>query len=98
MVEHPGYKQIRASMLGIYAVYKKPVQLLPVYSTADLGTRAAMDKIFDIWQTFAREQRDAFRKVPHARIVEIEGASHYVFISHPGTVLEEMQKFLRAPE
>ena len=55
-----------------------------------------MDKIFDIWQTFAREQRDAFRKaVPHARVVAVDGASHYVFISQSGTVLEEMRKFLR---
>jgi non-heme chloroperoxidase len=95
MVEHPNYAGIRSPMLSIYAVYTSPTQLLPRYANAAPGTRATIDEIFGIWQLAAHAQRDLFRqRVPTARTVEIEGASHYVFISHQGRVLRAMQDFL----
>jgi non-heme chloroperoxidase len=98
MVEHPDYESIRARILAIYAVYKTPAQLLPRYKTADPETRSTISRILDIWQQSARAQRDRFRKsVPQARVVEIDGASHYVFISHRQRVLQEMRAFLGTP-
>jgi non-heme chloroperoxidase len=96
MVEHPDYRSIRAQMLAIYAVYETPAQLVPRYNIADQQTRQALDQIFDIWQTFAKAQRDYFRKsVPQARVDEIDGASHYVFISHRERVLRDTRAFLK---
>jgi pimeloyl-ACP methyl ester carboxylesterase len=95
MVEHPDYMAIRSPMLSIYAVYTGPTQLIPRYVDAEPSTRATIDTIFGIWQSAARAQRDLFRRrVPMARVVEIEGASHYVFISHQALVLGAMQEFL----
>jgi non-heme chloroperoxidase len=96
MVEHPDYESIRAQILAIYAVYKSPAQLIARYTTADRETRQALDQIFDMWQPFAKAQRDLFRRsVPQARVDEINSASHYVFISHRERVLRDMRAFLQ---
>jgi non-heme chloroperoxidase len=96
MVEHPDYESIRTELLAIYAVYKTPAQLIARYNTADRETRQVLNRIFDMWQPFAKAQRDLFRKsVPQARVDEIDGASHYVFISDQKRVLRETRLFLQ---
>lgn len=97
MVEHPDYRSIGAPTLAIYAVYERPEQLAPRYRFADQETRDALDQVFAMWQAFAKSQRILFRQsAPGARVVEIEGASHYVFISHRERVLQEFRAFLQA--
>jgi len=97
MVEHPDYRSVRAQMLAIYVVYETPAQLVPLYNIADQETRPALDQIFEMWQTFAKAQRELFRKsVPQARVDEIDGASHYVFISHRERVLRDTRAFLQS--
>lgn len=96
MVEHPDYKSIHAPILAIYAVYEAPAQLLPRYNMADRETRQGLDQIFDMWQPFARGQRELLRdSASGARIDEIHGASHYIFISHKDRVLRETAAFLQ---
>jgi pimeloyl-ACP methyl ester carboxylesterase len=96
MVEHPDYESVRAPVLAIYAVYQTPAQLIPRYDTADAETRLAMKQIFEMWRPFAKAQRDALRtRLPGARVDEIEGASHYVFISHRDRVLRDIRDFLQ---
>jgi pimeloyl-ACP methyl ester carboxylesterase len=100
VVEHPNYESTRAPVLSIYAVPRTPVQLIPAHKTSyeagDLQTRQVLDRIFEIWKPAAKAQRDRFRRtVPHARVVELHGASHYLFISHPQSVLREVRAFLR---
>jgi non-heme chloroperoxidase len=98
MVEHPDYAAIRAPIMAIYAVYTAPVQLVPKYATADRSTRGVIDQIFGMWQPFAKEQRDFLRNsAPKADVVEIPGASHYVFLSHRERVATEVKTFLSAP-
>jgi len=97
MVEHPDYGAIRAEILAIYAVYQTPADLSARYKTADSGTRQGLDQVFALWQSFAKDQRELLRKsVPQARVDEIQGASHYVFISNRDRVLKDMQAFLTA--
>jgi non-heme chloroperoxidase len=97
MVEHPDYAQIRAPILAIYAVYRTPADLSPRYKTADAETRHGLDQVFALWQSFAKQQRELFRKsVPQARVDEIQGANHYVFISDRDRVLRDMHAFLTA--
>ena len=96
MVEHPDYASIHAPMLAIYAVYQTPAQLFPAYSIADLERRQCIDQIFKIWQPFAKSERDRFRRtVSSARVEEIEGANHYIFISNPERVSLLTITFLR---
>jgi hypothetical protein len=95
MVEHPDYDSLRTPTLALYAVPGNPGQLVPRYKTADTDTRKALDRVFEVWKTAAKAQRERFReRVPHARIVEIHGASHYVFISHREQVLHEIREIL----
>jgi non-heme chloroperoxidase len=97
MVEHPDYSAIRAPIMAIYAVYTAPVQLVPRYSTTDRPTQAIMDQIFAMWQPFATGQRALLKeRVPHANVVELFGASHYVFISNREQVLRDVNSFLAA--
>jgi pimeloyl-ACP methyl ester carboxylesterase len=98
MVEHPNYESIHAPLLAIYAVPKTPAELVPRYKTGDQETRIALDTIFEIWRQSAKAQRDRFRNSsPQARVVELDGASHYIFISHRERVLREATAFLRMP-
>jgi hypothetical protein len=99
MVEHPNYQSIRAPILAIYAIPKTPAQLVPRYMSADQETRQALDRIFEIWTRSATLQRDQFRKtVAQAHVVELYGASHYLFISDREKVLQAVNAFLRTPE
>lgn len=98
-VEHPHYGTLRQPVLAIYAVPTTPAQLVPRYrsryETGDVATRQALDAIFATWKPATAAQRDRFRHaVPHASVVEIEGASHYVFISHQNHVVSAIQAFL----
>jgi non-heme chloroperoxidase len=98
IVEHPSYKLVRAPMLAIYSVYTDPAQLALRYNTADPEVRHGIEQIFDMWQKFAKAQRNDFRQsAPNVRVVEIKGASHYLFISRQARVLEELRAFLQAP-
>ena len=73
-----------------------PAQLLPRYTTADPETRRGIETIFGIWQTAAKAERDRFRmSAPQARVHEMAGARHDVFISNRDEVLREMRSFLR---
>jgi non-heme chloroperoxidase len=97
MVEHPDYRAIRVPILAIYAVYRTPADLSPRYKTADSETRHGLDQVFALWQSFAKDQRELLRKsVRQARVDEIQGANHYVFISNRDRVLKDMHAFLTA--
>jgi len=97
MVEHPDYDAIHKRLLAIYAVYDTPAQFAPRYGFADRETRRDLGQIFEMWRQFTAEQRQLLRKdVPSANVVEIRGASHYVFISHREKVLQEIRAFLQA--
>jgi non-heme chloroperoxidase len=97
MVEHPDYGAVPAPILAIYAVYRTPADLSPRYKTADSETRQGLDQVFALWQSFAKDQRELLRKsVPQARVDEIQGANHYVFISDRDRVLKDMHAFLAA--
>jgi non-heme chloroperoxidase len=98
MVEHPDYESVHSPMLAIYAVPKTPAQLVPRYKTANRKTRLALEKIFEMERQFAKTQRDTFRtSVPQARVVELNGTGHYIFISRREEVLRDVRNFLRTP-
>jgi pimeloyl-ACP methyl ester carboxylesterase len=97
MVEHPNYAAIQAPTMAIYAVYTAPAQLVPRYATADLTTQVIIDQIFAMWQPFAQGQRNLLRSsTSGADVIEIPGASHYVFISNRERVLRVVRSFLSA--
>jgi non-heme chloroperoxidase len=101
MVEPPMYEAIRARSLAIYAIPPSPGELIPRYKTryaaGDAETRRVLEAIFKIWRPAAKAQRDQFRRqVRHGHVVELEGASHYVFISNRAAVIAAVRAFLRS--
>ena len=97
--EHPAYSRIRAPALGIYAVADSAMQLFAGYgamSSADASrARRAGERILG----WAARERDRFRReMPHARVVELRGANHYVFVSNEAEVESAIRGLLCAPE
>jgi non-heme chloroperoxidase len=95
MVEHPNYKLIHAPVLAVYAVQQTAEQLFPQYGSLNQEARSALDAMFGIWRQFAAEQRNLLRtELPNARVVEVEGANHYLFISNRKQLLDALASFL----
>lgn len=98
-VEHPSYKDIRSPALAIYAVKETPAQFFPAYGESDAEMQEAMKGIFVRESSFQKQQREKFRnEVPNAKVIDIPGANHYVFISNQEAVLRDVVGFLSEAE
>ena len=94
----PQYSRVRAPVLAIYAVERTVEQDYPWIHTLGVGrgkaelqaSRAMLAE--RAWE--AAERRRLRTTLPNARVVEIAGASHYVFISNADRVEQEMTQFL----
>jgi pimeloyl-ACP methyl ester carboxylesterase len=82
------HTKIPVPALAIYAV---PTNL-PASIVKDSAERAAFEERNKVT---TEAQATAFeRGVPHARVVRLPNASHYVFLSHEAEVLREMNTFI----
>ena len=81
-------------MLAIYAV---PPDLGPwVHESEDPTVRAAAAAFSAKQLALTEKQIKAFEDgVPSARVVRLENANHYAFLSNEADVLREMRSFLR---
>ena len=78
------YTDIRVPVLAIYALRPNSPQNEP-------AARALRDR--EVAETMA--QASAFQTgVPSARVVRLQNAEHYVFLSNEADVLREMRTFL----
>ncbi len=94
-VDHPPFAEVRASALVIYAVPEDPADVLPWYPAADTAWQRRAEHAFTVWSGFRRRDRDSIPGLlSDARVVELPGASHYVFVSDRARVLGEMRQFL----
>ncbi len=92
------YAQVHAPVLSIYAVERGVERDYPWIRTlgvgrgkAELQASRAM-RAEQEWE--AAERRRLRNALPNARVVELVGASHYVFISNADRVEREMRLFL----
>jgi len=96
----PQYSRIRAPVLAIYAVERTAEQDYPWIHTLVVGrgkaelqaSRALLAE--RAWE--AAERRRLRTALPNARVVELAGASHYVFVSNADRVEQEMTQFFGA--
>ncbi len=87
--------RIQRPVLAIYAVAGSAPVLYPYWNALDPTARARAQKSFEIISTTFAKQEERYRQeVKDVRIREIPGASHYVFLTHPGEVRHEMLDFL----
>lgn len=95
-IRDPDYSGIAVPSLAIYA-YKYPVtELFIDYADRDSVTQLAMRKYLDVSHRTDELSHDYFRShMADAKIVEVEGAGHSLYITHKEKVLSAIKQFLR---
>ena len=89
-------RDIRLPTLAIYGVPATVEQKYPWYSRLSAAGRVQAERRFDVETPRLARQRSRFRnEVPNARIVEIAGGRHYVFLSNPREVTLAIREFVR---
>ena len=93
---HPDYGRVRAPALVIDAVVDSAPQVFAAWTTLDERQRAAARRFTVALQAWAAPERAKVRRdLAGANMLEIHGANHYVFDSHPTQVVRAMRGFLR---
>ncbi len=94
--EHPDYANIKCPALAIYAQANSVQQAFSFYAQLDPGNKKKADRIFGVGEKFRITQRNRFKnEVDKGVIKMINGANHYIFISHPDDTEKLMREFLK---
>ena len=92
---HPRFAAVHAPALVIYAVVDSAPQVFPAWPLLDTLARAASRRFTTALRAWASAERAKVRRAwPAAEVIEIHGANHYVFASHPTEVARAMRTFL----
>jgi non-heme chloroperoxidase len=91
----PDYSQIRVPVLAFFAVPKPLEEQIELYQPKNAEERGAMQQVYGADVDWAKTAISRVRTgVPKARVVELVGANHYVFLSNEQEVLREIRLFL----
>ena len=89
------YSDVRQPVLAVFAVPRAVGDRYPAYATMSPRDREIADTLFRTASLDRTSARGRLRRdIPHARVIEIPGAAHGIFRSHPEAVFLEMRKFL----
>jgi pimeloyl-ACP methyl ester carboxylesterase len=90
----PDYSRIRVPVLAIYQREPPFEQVAGNYLIRNEQERAALRQEYAATRAlYDRWQQDLLAAIPTARIVELTGASLYMFLSHEADVLREIRTF-----
>ncbi len=89
------FTKIHAPVLAIYRVPSSSEEKYPFFLSLDsLGRQKAVHRFLDE-RSVMNAQRAKFRMaLPKAKVLEIIGGRHYVFLTHASEVTHEMRLFL----
>lgn len=91
-----GSSVINAQVLAIYAEPRGPDELFPNLTELAPAEQEKGRSYWPIWQAAMIAQRRRFAEfAPHAQIVLVPGAHHFVYLSHPDKVEKDIHSFLR---
>ena len=95
-VEKPDYASIRVPALALYAAPGTWKEMVPgAPELDDPQKRAAAERVVVHAARTRKYMEDTFRSgVVNSRVIEIPGASHYVFRTNEADVLREIRAFL----
>jgi pimeloyl-ACP methyl ester carboxylesterase len=95
-VEKPDYAHIRVPALALYAAPRTWQEMMPgAPEFSDPERRAAAERVVAYAARTRKFMEDTFRSgVANSRVVEVRGASHYLFQTHEADVLRNMREFL----
>jgi pimeloyl-ACP methyl ester carboxylesterase len=94
-VAKPEYERIRVPTLAIYAVSRSPADLAPWQQTEDPQQLELLQEVFEHGTAQRQKHIEAFRRSRRPRVVDLEGANHYVFLTNRADVLHEVRAFLK---
>jgi pimeloyl-ACP methyl ester carboxylesterase len=90
----PDYSRIRVPVLAMYVRDLPFEEVAARHAIKDERQRAALRQEYTATRAmYARWQQDLLAAVPTARIVELTGASLYMFLSNEADVLREIRAF-----
>ena len=90
----PDYSGIRVPVLAIYQRDRPFEEVAANFVIRNEQERAALRQEYAATRAlYTRWQRDLLASVPTARIVELPGASLYMFLSNEADVLRELRAF-----
>ena len=90
----PDYTTIRTPVLAIYQAQGRFEDVTADYEIRNEQERVALRQEYEATRAlYVRWQRDLLAAVPTARIVELPGASLYMFLSNEADVLREIRAF-----
>jgi non-heme chloroperoxidase len=94
--EKPDYARIRVPALALYAAPRTWKEMMPGFPEfTDPDEREAADRVVAYTARTRKFMEDTFRSgVSNSRVIEIPGASHYLFRTNEADVLRSMRAFL----
>lgn len=97
-VEKPDYARIRVPALALYAAARSWKELMPGSpEITDPEKQAAAEQVVAAAARIRKHMAESFRAgVVNSRVVEIQGASHYLFQTRDAEILREMRAFLES--
>lgn len=97
-VQRPDYGRIRVPALALYAAARSWAELMPgTPEFTDDEKRKAAGKVVESMVQIRKHMAESFRtEVAGSRVVEIPGASHYLFRTNETDVLREIRTFLES--
>jgi len=97
-VQKPDYARIRVPALALYAAPRTWKEIAPgAPEFTDPEKRAAAERVVAHFARTRKHMEDMFRSgVADSRVMEIPGASHYLFQTNEPDVLREIRTFLDA--
>lgn len=91
----PDYTKVRMPILAIVAIPATAEQeVARHYQFKNERERAAVEDNHRQILQYIRDDENSIQAVPGARVVEIRGADHYVFLSNENEVLRQIKVFL----
>jgi non-heme chloroperoxidase len=92
--EKHDYSQIRVPVLVLVGFPKTPDEQMQEYHVTDEGERTIVEAVYGMYVGMTRHRIDRInRAAGGARVVELWGGDHYVFLSNPDDVLREIRVF-----
>lgn len=95
-VQKPDYRRIRVPALALYAAARSWAELMPdAPEFTDPQKRLAAEKVVASMAQIRKHMAESFSaEVANSQVVEIPGASHYLFRTNEADVLREIRTFL----
>jgi pimeloyl-ACP methyl ester carboxylesterase len=93
-IEAPDYAALKIPALAIYAFADPNAPLSPWYDPKDRELLANLAERSRISDAMKRDSIELFRrKVAQGQVLELQNATHHVYLSNPREVLEAIEKF-----